>query len=128
MSKFKISKKMKLLAFTLVLAFVQIVRAQEVICIDQTPKAGSPQDSYKKYDDQASLNQILSKETRMQGFQICTDTEQKFLTQFKIVIADDFGKADEQVLEGVGPGTENCRRFALADPLTDKINAMNIYL
>ena len=50
------------------------------------------------------------------------------MTQLRILIADDFGNATEQLLTEGGPGTGPCRRLSLADPYTDRVEKITVYL
>ena len=70
-------------------------------------------------DDLAMLQEVVTVDTRLWGFQICI--EQGSITGFRLKVADNYGTGNFVDLNPIGPGTQGCGRYKLGDPLSEPI-------
>ena len=64
----------------------------------------------------------------MWGFQVCIDNENLKLTSFRLQLAYKYGTDDFIDLNPVGPGKEDCARYALGDPINEPLDTLTVYL
>ena len=79
-------------------------------------------------DDMTQLKSEFSLESRLWGFQFCTDTGSGILTMLRLKLAHDYGRSDDYIdLSPVGPGTINCQRLELSDPVNAPVESIQFY-
>ena len=72
-------------------------------------------------DDLEQLQSITTHDMRIWGFQICTEPESNMLTSFRLLSAEKYGTGYFIDLNPIGPGEENCTRYALGDPVNEPV-------
>ena len=79
-------------------------------------------------DDMTQLTNEFSLESRLYGFQFCTDTGSGILTTLRLKLAYDYGRSDDFIdLSPLGPGTTNCQRLELSDPVNAPIESIEFF-
>lgn len=99
------------------------LRAGETCFARDSRLAGSPSGTF--IDDLNKLQEVVTIDTRMWGFQVCSDRGS--ITGFRILIANNYGIDDHVDLNPFGPGTTNCARYKLGDPIKQPIESISIF-
>ena len=78
-------------------------------------------------NDIPRLFEVMETDMRMWGFQICINEQTNVLSSFRIETAKDYGAADYVDMTPIGPGTKNCRRYRIADPINEWVSRIELH-
>lgn len=82
-----------------------------------------------KFDDMSLLNKTMTRDTRLQSFEVCVTEDSKLVTSFRLILAKSYGIGDQgEKLEIGGKTTSKCKQFQLADPIGDPITQITLYI
>ena len=104
----------------------EVVPVNSVCFAKEEIIAGTPRGT--EYSDMEKLNEIMTTDMRLWGFQVCEDRGTGILSSFRLETAKDYGRGSYIDMTAIGPGTSNCRRFKIEDPVRDVISSIELHL
>ena len=78
-------------------------------------------------DDMTLLSKIVRADTRMGGFQVCTDTETGNISSFRIKNANKYGNGNTISMSKLGTGSTTCGNYMLRDPVNEIVTNLVLF-
>ena len=78
-------------------------------------------------DDMTLLTKIVQADTRMGGFQVCTDTVTGNISSFRIKNANRYGNGNTIQMSKFGTGSTTCGSYMLRDPVNEIVTNLVLF-
>ena len=78
-------------------------------------------------DDMTLLSKIVRADTRMGGFQVCTNTETGNISSFRIKNANKYGNGNTISMSKLGTGSTTCGNYMLRDPVNEIVTNLVLF-